>query len=104
MNRNATNVTTARANSRAMNHTREQRTFGPTRAGGCHYSAEVVTTRHDREATMANGQQELDNRNAPPATVVIFGASGDLTRRKLVPAIQSLARHERLTDWFAIVG
>jgi glucose-6-phosphate 1-dehydrogenase len=53
---------------------------------------------------MANGQQELDNRNAPPATVVIFGASGDLTRRKLLPAIQSLARHERLTERFAIVG
>src|SRR5690348_9517172 len=95
MNRNATNVTTARANSRAMNHTREQRTFGPTR---------VVGTGYDREATMANGQQELDNRNAPPATVVIFGASGDLTRRKLIPAIQSLARHDRLTERFAIVG
>ena len=28
---------------------------------------------------------------APPATIVIFGASGDLTQRKLVPAIHSLA-------------
>jgi glucose-6-phosphate 1-dehydrogenase len=53
---------------------------------------------------MTTGQQELDNRHAPPATVVIFGASGDLTRRKLVPAIQSLARHRRLTDRFAVVG
>src|SRR3954447_25186490 len=48
--------------------------------------------------------QEPDNRHAPPATVVIFGASGDLTRRKLIPAVQSLARHERLTERFAIVG
>jgi len=53
---------------------------------------------------MSQPKQDLDNRNAPPATVVIFGASGDLTRRKLVPAIQSLARHGRLTDHFAVVG
>ncbi|HUX75041.1 MAG TPA: glucose-6-phosphate dehydrogenase, partial [Anaerolineae bacterium] len=30
------------------------------------------------------------NQNAEPATIVIFGASGDLTRRKLVPALHSL--------------
>ena len=28
---------------------------------------------------------------APPATIVIFGASGDLTRRKLLPALHSLS-------------
>ena len=43
-------------------------------------------------------------RNAPPAAVVIFGASGDLTRRKLVPAIESLARAKRLPAEFAVVG
>jgi glucose-6-phosphate 1-dehydrogenase len=53
---------------------------------------------------MTIGQQELDHRKAPPATVVIFGASGDLTRRKLVPALLSLARHGRLTERFAVVG
>ncbi len=30
-------------------------------------------------------------QHAPRATIVIFGASGDLTRRKLVPALHSLA-------------
>src|SRR3954454_14498311 len=54
--------------------------------------------------TMSQPKQDVDNRNAPPAIVVIFGASGDLTRRKLVPAIQSLARHGRLTEHFAVVG
>ena len=44
------------------------------------------------------------DRNAPPAVVVIFGASGDLTRRKLVPALESLARTGRLPDRFAVVG
>ena len=40
--------------------------------------------------------QLAQDRNAPPATLVIFGASGDLTRRKLLPAVESLARHNRL--------
>ncbi len=43
-------------------------------------------------------------RSAPPATLVIFGASGDLTRRKLIPAVESLARHHRLPQEFAVVG
>ena len=49
---------------------------------------------------------ELSNgeRNAPPSVLVIFGASGDLTRRKLVPALESLARAKRLPAQFAVVG
>ncbi|HNO69515.1 MAG TPA: hypothetical protein PKI49_13450, partial [Pseudomonadota bacterium] len=36
--------------------------------------------------------------------MVIFGASGDLTRRKLVPALYSLARERLLPSGFAICG
>ena len=36
--------------------------------------------------------------------MVIFGASGDLTRRKLVPALYNLARAGLLPDRFAVVG
>src|SRR3569623_742379 len=43
-------------------------------------------------------------RNAPPSVLVIFGASGDLTRRKLVPALERLARAKRLPAQFAVVG
>jgi glucose-6-phosphate 1-dehydrogenase len=43
-------------------------------------------------------------RRAPPATLVIFGASGDLTTRKLIPALQRLADHKRLPEEFAVVG
>ena len=39
-----------------------------------------------------------------PASLVIFGASGDLTRRKLFPAIWSLAVRDLLPEQFAIVG
>ena len=42
-------------------------------------------------------------RSPEPATIVIFGASGDLTQRKLVPALYSLAT-ERSIGRFAIVG
>ncbi|NOZ72572.1 MAG: glucose-6-phosphate dehydrogenase [Chloroflexi bacterium] len=40
----------------------------------------------------------------PPITIVIFGASGDLTYRKLVPALHSLACADLLTDDFVIIG
>ncbi len=40
----------------------------------------------------------------PPATLVIFGASGDLTRRLLAPAIAHLNRDGALSPEFAIVG
>ncbi len=39
-----------------------------------------------------------------PTTIVIFGASGDLTRRKLVPALYNLRRNGRLPDDFTVVG
>jgi glucose-6-phosphate 1-dehydrogenase len=37
-------------------------------------------------------------------TLVIFGASGDLTRRKLLPALYQLSRGERLPARFAVIG
>jgi glucose-6-phosphate 1-dehydrogenase len=43
-------------------------------------------------------------RRAPPAALVIFGASGDLTACKLIPALRRLARNKRLADEFAIIG
>ena len=54
---------------------------------------------------MTGMQSDLvDDRTAPPSALVIFGASGDLTRRKLVPGLANLARHKRLPDEFAVVG
>jgi glucose-6-phosphate 1-dehydrogenase len=41
---------------------------------------------------------------APPATLVIFGAAGDLTKRLLVPALYNLVRCGALSDKLAIVG
>ncbi|HLJ66443.1 MAG TPA: glucose-6-phosphate dehydrogenase [Chloroflexota bacterium] len=39
-----------------------------------------------------------------PATFVIFGASGDLTQRKLIPALYNLASSDMLAPGFRIVG
>ncbi|MSP37271.1 MAG: glucose-6-phosphate dehydrogenase [Deltaproteobacteria bacterium] len=36
--------------------------------------------------------------------VMIFGASGDLTKRKLIPALYNLALEKRLPERFAVVG
>jgi glucose-6-phosphate 1-dehydrogenase len=43
-------------------------------------------------------------RTPDPCALVIFGASGDLTRRKLLPAIYSLAVRDLLPEQLAIVG
>ncbi|KAA3658744.1 MAG: glucose-6-phosphate dehydrogenase [Chloroflexi bacterium] len=42
--------------------------------------------------------------NSRPTTIVIFGASGDLTRRKLVPALFNSFTKGRMPDKFNIVG
>ena len=44
------------------------------------------------------------NPTAAPCVMVIFGASGDLTKRKLLPAICNLAQDNLLPQQFAIVG
>ncbi len=44
------------------------------------------------------------DRPAGPCALVIFGASGDLTRRKLIPALYNLARDRLLQDEFAVIG
>ena len=47
----------------------------------------------------------LSPAKKPHACVlVIFGASGDLTKRKLIPALYNLALEKRLPERFAVVG
>jgi glucose-6-phosphate 1-dehydrogenase len=43
-------------------------------------------------------------RKSPPCVVVIFGASGDLNKRKLTPALYSLFQQNLLSSSFAMVG
>ena len=52
------------------------------------------------EATVVPSRYQMPG----PCTMVIFGASGDLTRRKLLPAIYALTHEGLLGDRFAVIG
>lgn len=56
------------------------------------------------ETGFINPLSEGLGRAAEPCTIVIFGASGDLTKRKLIPALYSLARKNLLAPGFTVVG
>jgi glucose-6-phosphate 1-dehydrogenase len=51
---------------------------------------------------LAEGMETV--RRAPPGVLVVFGASGDLTHRKLLPALEHLSRRRLLPAAFSIVG
>jgi glucose-6-phosphate 1-dehydrogenase len=46
----------------------------------------------------------VEDRTGDSCAVVIFGASGDLTKRKLMPALYNLAVSRSLPSGFAVVG
>src|ERR1019366_3445739 len=43
-------------------------------------------------------------RTGDPCVMVIFGFTGDLTRRKLIPALHNLASQQLLSREFAVIG
>src|ERR1700730_4276291 len=49
-------------------------------------------------------QTQTPAHKAPPCTLVIFGAGGDLTKRLLMPAIYNLSKAKLLSDKFAIIA
>jgi len=59
-----------------------------------------VTT--NREAVTDPGHELF--RAKDPVTIVIFGASGDLSKRKLIPALYQLQMAGYLPDRYAVVG
>jgi glucose-6-phosphate 1-dehydrogenase len=60
-----------------------------------------VTTPNETNPLREGMPQE---RTVAPCALVIFGASGDLTKRKLVPAVYNLALSRLLPGGFAMVG
>src|SRR5215813_14741288 len=57
-----------------------------------------VVDRSNRRQTQTPAHQ------APPCTLVIFGAGGDLTKRLLMPAIYNLAKDKLISHNFAIIA
>ena len=45
-----------------------------------------------------------DRKNLDVCTIVIFGASGDLTARKLIPALYHLFKEKQMPADFRVVG
>jgi glucose-6-phosphate 1-dehydrogenase len=54
--------------------------------------------------TATKSAPDASGRPAPAATITIFGAAGDLTKRLVVPALYNLARAGRLPSEFSIIG
>ena len=59
--------------------------------------------------TVKEGENPLEEglrlrRSPDPCALVVFGASGDLTRRKIFPALYSLALRGLLPERFGVVG
>src|SRR6202008_659995 len=55
-------------------------------------------------ATPETSAVEFAGKVAGPCVFVLFGAAGDLTKRKLIPALFNLVRVKLLPDAFAVVG
>jgi len=62
------------------------------------------TTRSDRALGVTTAERQPSTPKASPCTMVIFGASGDLTKRKLLPALYNLRIAGLLSDHFAVIG
>src|ERR1700736_2861451 len=63
----------------------------------------------DGVAALAGTQNPLREglrleRTPEPCVMVIFGASGDLTKRRLIPALYNLSREHLIPPGFSVVG
>jgi glucose-6-phosphate 1-dehydrogenase len=61
-------------------------------------------TRMPKSAQLIECPARRQAKPADPCTMVIFGASGDLTKRLVVPALYNLARTKVLPEKFALIG
>jgi glucose-6-phosphate 1-dehydrogenase len=75
----------------------------PAQAASEPWASPVDAWSHEAEAINPL-RAGSDGRIPAPCAMVIFGVSGDLTARKLMPALYDLAVGQPLPDGFAIVG
>src|SRR5262249_32123082 len=64
-------------------------------------STPAATIAAEAAATIA---KSFPGHRPAPATMVICGAAGDLTKRLVVPALYNLARGGKLPEDFALIG
>ena len=61
----------------------------------------VVEQKHQQDNPLVAG---LERRPVHPTTLVIFGGTGDLANRKLLPAIYNLAHEGALPERFNLIA
>src|SRR3712207_9353012 len=61
----------------------------------------MATVAKEQENPLVEGLERLP---VHPTTLVIFGATGDLSRRKLLPGIYNLAHEGALPERFNLIG
>ena len=64
----------------------------------------IVITDHLRPNPLRDPQDRRLPRIAGPCVLVIFGVTGDLSRKKLMPAVYDLANRGLLPPGFSLVG
>ncbi|HEX7291776.1 MAG TPA: glucose-6-phosphate dehydrogenase [Conexibacter sp.] len=64
----------------------------------------AATTNAPLAATGNPFAQDVDERLPPPSTLVLFGATGDLAARKLLPAVYDLLADGRLPERFRLLA
>ena len=57
-----------------------------------------------KEKIIITKQRIIKEMELPTKTLVIFGATGDLCRRKLIPALETLHKKGLLPNDFKIIG
>lgn len=70
---------------------------------GIHMNTNTIFNEKTQAEVISDDLCEIERWPAP-CTIIIFGASGDLTHRKLIPALYNLFCSKRLPDHFCIVG
>src|SRR5437763_1213544 len=62
----------------------------------------------DRQRSAGSGTSSTGTSGAvaeaPPTAFLLFGATGDLARRMVLPAFYQLAQHNLLPDRWALIG
>ena len=58
----------------------------------------------EMKTKLAAAGLEANRKADEPCTIVIFGASGDLTARKLIPALYHLYVDGQMPESFRVVG
>jgi glucose-6-phosphate 1-dehydrogenase len=59
---------------------------------------------HEQLDELMQCRQEATRKTVEPCSIVIFGASGDLTARKLIPALYHLFKEKQMPSDFRVIG